>query len=567
VTAIEILTPQGRKRLRAPLFVDATYEGDLAAMAGASYRIGREARWEHNEEHAGEIFTDMRNRKIVFGSGAGDKKVQAYNYRITLTNRPANRVPIPRPERYDRSRYLGVWKALQEGHIRRMTDILSMFYDLIPNDKFDVNNMPGPFPSTDLLGGSDAYPEADWQTREQIIQEHRDYTLGLLYFCQNDPELPEEFRNDALQWGFPKDEFIDNNHFPTQLYVREARRIEGDYLFTENDARQAPGIERAPIHHTSVSVADYPLDSHATSPLDPERPYLHEGYFFLGGGVTKPSQLPYGILLPKGIENVLVCVAVSTTHIGYGTLRLEPCYIAMGQAVGTAAHLALKYRNNPRRVPIDLLQATLLSQGQVLSVFYDVDLKTKGFAALQYLGTRGFFDTYEARPGEPAGRGTVARWLWQTIRLARPEVAPYTPERPLFIDVPVDHPDRTAIETLYRMDIVEPGTSYFRFDPQSPITRVEFARWLVRARQATGPWPLKVKEGPHYLDVAPDNPDYAAIETLYQHEIRSDRWENTPSWGGNLYFLPSAPLPRAEVCEVLYQLIYREKLFKKVSGP
>ncbi|MCC6444338.1 MAG: FAD-dependent oxidoreductase [Armatimonadetes bacterium] len=560
VRQIEIETPQGRRRLRAPLFVDATYEGDLAALAGASYRVGRESREEFGEEHAGQIFTDMRGRKLVKGSGAGDRRVQAYNYRITLTNRPGNHAPIPRPEGYDRTRYASVLTALAQGHIRRMTDLLSMLYDLLPNDKFDVNNMPGPFPSTDLLGGSDAYPEADWQARERIIREHRDYILGLLYFCQNDPELPEAFRRDALQWGFPKDEYPDDAHFPPQLYVREARRIEGDYLFTEHDARQAKDSERAPIHSTGVAVADYPLDSHATSPMDPANPFLQEGYFFLGGGLTKPSHLPYGILLPKGIGNVLVCVAVSATHVGYSTLRLEPTYIAMGQAVGTAAHLARRYHGDPRRVPIDRLQSALLAQGQVLSVFYDVSPRTKGFAALQYLGTRGFFTTYQALPEEAATRSAAARWLWRLLTLARRDVRPQAGDRPRFKDVPLAQPDRAAIESLYRMEIID-ARSYFEFMPGEPVTRAEFARWLARTREAIGPWTAPLPDSPTYLDVAPGHPDFRAIETLARKGIRSGLWEDTPAWGGGRYFLPSAALQRAEACDALYRVILEGHLF------
>jgi len=426
ITAVLLLDKNRgvRWQMDGRVFIDATYEGDLAAMAGVPYRVGREGRHEFGEEYAGEVFWDSRTREITFGKPEGDKKVQAYNYRLNLTKRTDNRSLIAAPPDYDPNLYAEIVERVREGILWHPMEVVSLVK--LPQEKFDANNTPGPFPSTDFIGANYDYPEADWHRREQIARAHRNYIIGLIYFLQTDPRLPNEFRVAAQHWGFAADEFVENENFPPQLYVREARRIVGEYTFTEHDARPTFVGRRAPVHEDSIAVAEYPIDSHATTPRDPNQPYLHEGFFYLPQ-ITVPSHVPYRVMVPAGrakrIDNLLVCGAVSATHIGFGTLRLEPVWMALGQAAGTAAHLAMKHNSEKpsvRSVPIDKLQRLLLEQGQVIAFFTDLPSpNTDEFAAIQFFAVRGFFDTYEARPNDFVDEGAARKMLHRFAELIR----------------------------------------------------------------------------------------------------------------------------------------------------
>ncbi len=493
ITAVLLLDKNRgiRWRMEGKVFVDATYEGDLAAMAGVPYRVGREGRHEFGEEYAGEIFWDSRTRQITFGKPEGDRKVQAYNYRLTLTKRADNRTLIAAPLNYDPKIYEEIVERVRDGVLWHPMEVISLVK--LPQQKFDANNTPGPFPSTDFIGANYDYPEADWHRREQIAREHRNYILGLLYFLQTDPRLPNEFRIAASHWGFAADEFIENENFPPQLYVREARRIVGEYTFTEHDARPVFPGRRAPAHEDSIAVAEYPIDSHATTPRDPKEPYLHEGFFYLPQ-ITVPSHVPYRIMVPAGqgsrdtgqvnrVDNLLVCCAVSATHIGFGTLRLEPVWMALGQASGVAAHLALK--QNPTKpsvhtVPVDELQKLLLQQGQVIAFFHDLPLPdTEEFAAVQFFAVRGFFDTYEAKADEPVDEGAAKKMLHRFAELKK---------------LPLPHAFGTAREKPTQGDIVRWLSALLRcssdellkrmnihnFQPDAQLTRGQICVWLYR---------------------------------------------------------------------------------------
>lgn len=471
-----------RWRMDGSVFIDATYEGDLAALAGVPYRIGREGRHEFGEEFAGEVFWDSRTRQITFGKPDGDKKVQAYNYRLTLTKRADNRRLIAAPPDYDPNRYAEIAERVKEGILWHPMEVVSL--RALPRHKFDANNTPGPFPSTDFLGTNYDYPDADWHQREAIAEAHRRYILGLLYFLQTDPRLPDEFRVAAQHWGLAADEFTESDNFPPQLYVREARRIVGAYVFTEHDARPVAEGKRAPVHEDSIAVAEYPIDSHATTPRNPKEPYLHEGFFYLPQ-ITAPSCVPYRIMLPAGrrLDNLLVCGAVSATHIGFGTLRLEPVWMALGQAAGVAAHLALVSSPRPisvRSVPIDRLQRLLLRQGQVIAFFTDLPSpESEEFAAVQFFAVRGFFDTYEAQTREQLDKSTAQKMLHRFAELKR---------------LPLPHAFGTANEAPTQGDIVRwlsallnlspealrqrCGLSAFR--PDEPVTRGQLCVWLYR---------------------------------------------------------------------------------------
>ncbi len=467
-----------RKTLEAKVFIDATYEGDMAAQAGAAYRIGRESRSEFNEEHAGELFWNPVQRRVVPGSGAGDRKVQAYNFRLCLTPNAENRYPFPPPSGYDRNCYTTLLPDIGSGRLKEMEGVLSILP--LPNDKFDANNHPLGNPSSDLIGGADTFPEADVWARDAIAEAHRQHILGLLYFVQNDPEVPARFQQEARRWGLAYDEFVDNDRFPTQLYVREGRRIMGPYIFTENDARSPDPQRRPNAHFDSIGVADYPIDSHATTP---EKNGLLEGFFYLPGAQTQPSQIPFRVMTPTGLEGVLVSGCVSCTHIGYGTLRMEPVFMALGTAAGAAAHLSLLANLPPSQLPADDLQRLLLRQQQVICVFNDVPLDHPHWAALQYFGTKGFFPEYNARPDAGLTRAQAAQWLWQWLQSRRTDLQPVLADDARFADVRLDHPAYLAISALrHWQSVPDKGT----FRPDEPLTVDAADEWLARVTHLLG---------------------------------------------------------------------------------
>jgi len=416
-----------RAVVRAPVFIDASYEGDLAALAGAPYRVGREGRDETGEPHAGKLWWNVWERRVVEVVGTGDKVVQAYNYRLCLTREVANRRPWPQPEQYDRNRYLGLLRDLQRGKLKVLEDVLSILP--LPGGKADANNHPQGDPSSDLIGGADAYPEADWSTREAIAQRHRDHILGLLWFLRYDAEVPERMRASAQSWCLARDEFPEFDGWPSQLYVREGRRIEGDVLFSELQASAAPGGERPACRRDSIAVGAYPMDSHATGGRKSDNPDLLEGFFYLARGETRPYQIPYGILTPRGLDNVLVTCALSATHIGYGTLRMEPVFMAVGTAAGSAAQLCLDRGETTRGVPMARLQLSLLRGGQVLTLFNDVPPGKPGREGFNLFGTFGAFPAYTAEPDRPVTGAALRGWLasmpwptWQGRAATVPDV-------------------------------------------------------------------------------------------------------------------------------------------------
>ena len=437
-------------RLEARVFVDATYEGDVALGAGAAYRIGREGREELGESHAGVVYQDFHDRMTYPGStGAADRRIQAYNYRLCLTDDPANRREVERPDNYDRSIYAPLVDDVLSGRMpgfwgpRGGTAVLN--FVPMPNRKSDANNHHYCFTSSDWAEANFDYPEAGPERRLAIATAHRAYTEGLVWFCQNDEELPADFRKAAREWGLAADEFQDNGGFPRQMYVREGCRILGGYLFSASDALLDNSGGRSPTHWDSVASGGYQIDSHATrqredlglddaEALDGRQVAL-EGFIGLHEE-TVPYQIPFRVMVPEGIDGLLAPVAVSASHLGYGTIRMEPVWMALGEAAGTAAALALERGVRVRDVPRGALQRELLAGGQVITYFEDV--APAGFAgyeqqapglsgAAQFWGARGFFSHYAARPEDPLTQGEAQRWAW----LARRTVDPW---RPLEVD-------------------------------------------------------------------------------------------------------------------------------------
>ena len=402
----------GLSEWQAKAFADATYEGDLAAMAGVPYWLGRESRDEWNEEFAGVLYMDYHPEKEVLpgSTGEGDGRVQAYNFRLCLTQNRQNLVPFKRPADYRREEYVSLIEDVRSGRIRSFRDVLSI--GTLPNGKFDANNHHYCLCSSDLPEENDAYPEGSPEERERIAQRHRSYIEGLLWFLQNDEELPETFRQEAATWGYAADEFADNGHFPYQIYVREARRIQGEYVFSENDARVAPGLGRAPIHYDSVAVGAYQIDSHATRKREPAgQNKTLEGFLGLRW-LTRTYQIPYGVMVPRQIDGLIVPVAVSATHMGFGTIRMEPCWMQLGYAAGVAADLLLRTPGAEfRTLCADRLQDELLADSQRISMLSDVEWDHPARPAAEYFAAKGAFEGYEARLDEEVTVRDASLWL------------------------------------------------------------------------------------------------------------------------------------------------------------
>ena len=331
----------GAGEIEAATFADASYEGDLYAAAGARFRVGRESRRELNEIHAGRIFSILRRdsardgyprairrgelRLRTYGaitgeicagsSGEGDAAIQAYNVRLCLTNDPEQRRLPARPAWYRRELFHKLrdrWTV--SGGVR------------VHKVSWNAANLPE---------GGWRYPLASWEERRRITERHRDWALGLLHFLQNDADVPEELRRRARQWGLAADEFPDNDNVPYEMYVREARRLVGRYLFTEHDSTLAPGLERAPIHVDSIGVTEWALDSHECH-WDTVGGSSREGKILMTE-LTRPGQVPYRCLLPREIDNLLVPGCCSASHVGWGTIRVEPTMVPIGEAAGIAA--------------------------------------------------------------------------------------------------------------------------------------------------------------------------------------------------------------------------------------
>ncbi|MCC6796909.1 MAG: FAD-dependent oxidoreductase [Candidatus Hydrogenedentes bacterium] len=384
VTSINVLnrsTGESRQ-LQAKVFIDATYEGDLYAAAGAEFRLGRESRDEFGEPHAGVIYFDYQTHEFLPGTtGAADDRLPAYTYRLCLTTDSDNSRPMTEPPPdYDRNNYLGYFDDLKSGRLAAPkvvkpgrgynqkhfgTLVRALSVTDLPNGKTDVNINPRPlgFPFAEENRG---YIEGDDAVRQRISARHRNLALGLLWFLQNDPEVPDAHRALANELHLPKDEFTDNSNFPWQLYVREGRRLVGEYTLTQQDIT---GKGEEPIHHPdTIAVGEFPIDSFPTRKRQPGDTVVLEGYLGMLDYITRPYEIPYRIMVPKKIDALIVPVAASTTHVAFSSIRMEPTWMCLGQAAGVAAHLAIKHGTAPRTVPIEALQSILRDQMAVLNI-------------------------------------------------------------------------------------------------------------------------------------------------------------------------------------------------------
>jgi hypothetical protein len=405
-------------------FADCSYEADLAAVAQVSYRVGRESRSEYNEEHAGRIFLrkvtpfppphvdpDVIARykqlnlfhydrwfEIVRpeSTGVGDRQVQTYNIRAVLTTNPENRyIPAQPPADYNAEVWREVWSQKPP---------YSQLLGPLPNQKF-LWNMP------EVIGPQNDYPDGDWRVREHVVELHRRATASMLYFLQNDPAVPAGEQARWRNLGFARDEFVESGHLPTEVYARETRRIKGRVVFTENEARLAPGLERTPIQPDAISITEWFVDSHAST-TERVRDSLFEGEIYLNY-VSHPGQISYRTLLPEGLDNLLVPVCLSASHVGWGAIRLEPTWMSLGEAAAHATVIAREQDQTVSEVSARQLVARLAERRILLSFFNDVALDggEPWIAAVQLLGTQGFFASYDARPYDAVGPELAKVWL------------------------------------------------------------------------------------------------------------------------------------------------------------
>jgi hypothetical protein len=385
----------------AKVFIDAGYEGDLMARAGGiKYTWGRESREEFGEEAAG-IRLDKSTRQAAtvdeegnllpgisgwardFKDGAADRTVMNYNWRLTLSKDPAWRVPMPEAKKYDRNRYRLLENWLREktaaGQSVKLIDIIDL-YSHAPGrpDKKELNNKQAAIISVGHFGGQRNYPDGDYATRERIIADHTDYTVGLFHFLATDASVPESLRTETAQWGLHKEEFPDNGHWPYQFYVREARRLRGAYVVTQKDVVED---RRKP---DSIAVGSHFIDSHhiqrlAVSPTE----FLNEGRIWRVGYAY---QIPYRALTPKEEEcpNLLVPGAASYTHVAFCTYRLESTWMMAGHAAGVAAATAAREGKSVQSLDVPALQEKLRAQKQIIDFLPGElekfpDTKTKEF--------------------------------------------------------------------------------------------------------------------------------------------------------------------------------------------
>lgn len=379
---ISSITMLSGKSFAGKMFIDATYEGDLLATAGIDYHVGREANSVYGENWNG-VQTGVLHHRHHFGVlkkkispyvipgdptsgvlpristeppgeyGMGDKRVQAYCYRYCATNDPENRVPFPKPDGYDAKQYELLLRIYEAGWRETFGK-----FDPLPNHKTDTNNH-GPF-STDNIGMSYDYPEGSYERRREILDEHRRYQQGWLYFVANDPRVPSEVQAKMQKWGLAKDEFTDNGNWPHQIYVREARRMIGKFVMTENE------LTKRKATPDPVGMGSYTIDSHNV-----QRYITPEGYVQNEGDIgvkISPYTIAYGSLVPKKsqCENLMVSICVSSSHIAFGSIRMEPVFMILGQSAATGAVMALDSDLAVQDVPYHRLRERLLKDGQVL---------------------------------------------------------------------------------------------------------------------------------------------------------------------------------------------------------
>ena len=379
-TAVTAIVTEDGTRFNGGIFADCSYEGDLMAQAGVQYTVGRESQSQYGESLAGvrertpfhqflvrvspfdangRLLPEV-NPEPLAAPGSADKKVQAYNFRLILSEDPSNQAPFPKPPGYDPKRYELLGRLLDAtakklGRAPRMNDVVLIAG--IPNHKADINNQ-GAF-STDFIGKSWGYPDGDYRSRARIWRDHIDYTQGFFYFLGHDPRVPASLQQEVNSWGLAKDEFPDTENWPHQLYIREGRRMIGEFVVTQKD------LQTDLKKPDAIGMGSYNSDSHNIQRVaNADGAAENEGDMQVA---VTPYQIPYRVMLPKREQatNLLVPVCFSASHVAYSSLRMEPQYMILGHAAGVAASLALQGRKPVQDISVASLQKELKSQGAV----------------------------------------------------------------------------------------------------------------------------------------------------------------------------------------------------------
>lgn len=373
--------------VRGTVFLDCTYEGDLLAKAGISYALGRERNEQYGETINGYFLPDYLKQSgrhqfpdsispykipgdsssgLLYGistnkagkKGHGDQLIQAYNFRICLTRDSANAIPITKPENYNAENYELLARLIKK---QPTFDKLQQYFiwSLMPNHKTDINNRGG-F-STDMIGANHNWPEADFDERKQIYNEHVAYTKGLLYFYKTDPRIPKPMQDAFQKYGYPKDEYFESNHWSPQLYVREGRRMIGTYVMTE---KNCVGTE---VVLDPIGMAAYAMDSHNTQRIVVNGMVKNEGNVEVRG--FTPYPISYKSIVPTKLEctNLLVPVSLSASHIAFGSIRMEPVFMILGQSAAIAAVQSINEKKAVQDIDYNVLRTELLKHNQVLT--------------------------------------------------------------------------------------------------------------------------------------------------------------------------------------------------------
>ncbi len=409
ITSIELKAGETSLKMSAAYFVDATYEGDLLAAAGVKYHVGREGRETYGESLA---------------PATADNQLQGYNFRLTMTDRKENQAPVPKPAGYRREDYLALLPLLKNGSVKRVFGdpykglgggIYKRQTPVLPEGKRDINDVSRAAVRLSLPNINNGWPEGDEAERQRIFAAHLRHNVGMLYFLQHDEAVPEKFQKDAREWGLCRDELTFNQHLPEQLYIREARRMAGRYVFTQRDVERAPGTghARAIFQKDAVAMGDYGPNCHGTFHEGPLFGGRHQGEFYQAAA---PYQIPYGVILPEKLSNLTAPVACSASHVGFCALRLEPIWMSLGQAAGVATGIALESSEKAPAMtfaledvsPADIRQR-LHAMGAATIYTSDVPEESPSFAAVQWWGCLGGFialdRTADEEPAKYGQRG------------------------------------------------------------------------------------------------------------------------------------------------------------------
>jgi hypothetical protein len=413
------LRVRGGASYQAKVFIDATYEGDLMAAAGVSYTVGREARDTYQEEKAGVRYMDEKVKvspydehgKLLFGVMPGPPPPEfsasphpiCYNVRLNLTTDKANMLPIEKPASYDPKQHELLARCIEAGYLKRLGAIVGL-YGIPGSQKRELNNRQFSYVSMSIPGAQTAWAEASFEEREAIHQQYRDYTHGMLWFLKSDPRVPESIRRDMGQYGFCKDEWTDNNHWPWYLYIRAARRMQGRYILSLRDVTESR--DKTDVIH----IGSHFIDSHHVTryALDKTH-FINEGRMWQKG---MRFDIPYRAITPGADEctNLLVPVCVSASNVAFAAIRLEPTWMHLGEAAGIAAVMAASEGSAVQSVDVVRLQARLASRGIPLELPTDQPMTDAGPAQTSDVVSQLF------ATGDTDRNGTVSKIEWVKVR-------------------------------------------------------------------------------------------------------------------------------------------------------